>query len=287
MIPPALLACILALWFRVEASWILALGAFVGWVLHALVAFADLNRKPEVNLRRAASLAARNKLVVVADANPALARGEPTMRARRAWLWLAVGLAGVPLAFAPAVLKWCGGWTENRNTAQRVVAPGDTVRVHLPDRVFAVGDLWAGTPQAVMTGPGEAEPVPLPARAPARSWGGMISEDSKSRNAPTPLWADVTLPNDPSLAGRPVQLRIDMAVEYPRRSGSGYDEGTKDVSHTCEITPVSQWQRTAYHWSLVSLAVGAIVIPVYGLMLWKSSKCLSAMPYRRRWPGRA
>jgi hypothetical protein len=275
------LACLLGWWDRTEASWALAGGVAVGLFLHAVVAFTDLNRCPEVNRRRPVALADRGLLVVVGEPDAAGTRKRPPSVDRRAWVWLSVGAAGLLLSAVPVTLKAAYGWTDHGGIQPRVVSPGDIVRVHFPESIRAVEGNWAGTPVALLADPTSVEPRPLSSTANRSTWGNTIREDSKNRRESTDLWAEVTLPDDPTLAGRTVELRVDMTVHYPKRTTDGFENTTVVVGGTWPVRMAGRGESAVYQWGYVLMLLGGVATGGYGLGLWWTAKRLNRLPSRR------
>lgn len=259
---------------------ILAVVSAIALFAHALVALADLNRNREANRAAAEELIDRRRMEVVADQNPDRAIGEPRVVARNAVPLLAVGAVGLLLMLPPFLLRWTGDWPIAAGTKPEVVCPGDTVRVWLPDRIDAVKGHWRGNPRATVTAADPSRPVAVAATAQRESWGDTISGKNLSSTQPN-LWADVTLPDDPALAGRTVEVRVDMTVEYPFAFGAGFENRTAEAGVTRSYTLAAKGESAKYTVSYWLAGVGVLLMTACGFGLWWASKGLLVIPRPR------
>ncbi len=163
-------------------------------------------------------------------------------------------LTGVLAFLVPEAVRLKGGMICNPGWYPQVVGPGEEAYVYFPSSIHSIKWLWSGAVQATVenaaeagvaaqpAGPAEqlrpAPPVQLAARAKADNWGGTITmNNSSERNSRSRLWAYVRLPDDPSLAGKTLRLRIDMDVVYPVPADfQGWEEKREHHTHTATLT---------------------------------------------------
>jgi hypothetical protein len=257
------------------ASLVLGVTASVVLLLHTKIALTDPNRNLERNLRRARQLDGWGLLEGVTDPDEDLALGPTPAVSRWSLPLLAVGAIGVLLSFSPFALKAASGWPEVGGTKPELVGPGDTVRVWFPQPIEAVDNRWNGTPRADVRVEGAAGATVVPATAPATTWDGELRRAS-AFNRRTRLWADVQLPDDPALAGKTVEVRVDMTVRYPVESGRYYEDVAVEVSTSQVFTLAGPGAADTYTGSLWLAGLGGFLVTACGVGL-----CLVAHRLRR------
>ncbi len=246
------------------AAMIVGAVGIVGVLLHALFALANPNRDKDANIAKAEKLIEDRQMKTLEGEDDDLASGEPKVTSGMAIPLLAVAALGALIAFAPAVYKMTGGWPIAAGTKPEVVGPGDTVRVWVPGRIEAVKGMWNGS--VMVQGSVDGKPVNLTAKTNTESWGTTISGKSVSNSSPG-LWADVTVPNDAALAGKPLELKVDLAVRYPHGQAGGFDEMNSNFTHNEKYTlapPGTAGTYYAVYWATV---LGAVMYTVAGFCL--------------------
>jgi hypothetical protein len=184
------------------------------------------NRNPEANRARAKRLLRSGNMELLTVATPELAAerlprfGLTALPVLGAAL-LALGLAAIPGA---ELVRLACGWPVNPDWGPAVVAPGDEACYYFPERITSIKGLWRGTARVEVLNPEELGLADtwLLASTENKSWGGTIyTETSEQRNSTHP-WVAVQLPNSPQMAGKRVQVRIDLTAVYPVIDGPQY-----------------------------------------------------------------
>lgn len=210
-------------------------------------------------------------------------------------------LTGVLAFLVPEAVRLHGGMISNPGWYPEVVGPGEEACVYFPNTINCIKWMWRGAVQATVenaaevgvaaqaAGPAKqprpAPPVQLAARAKADNWSGTIKIDSSTeRNTRTRLWAYVRLPDDPSLAGKTLRLRIDMDMVYPVSADfHGWEEKTEHRTHTATLTVSAGRAAETYvrAWWFGFLA-GISLIPLGGALLVVASRAFrkKALPSR-------
>ncbi len=255
------------------AGLILGVASLAGLALHAATALANPNKNKDANRDRADTMIERGELEKVADEDEDLADGEPKAVGGAVIPLLAAGVIGALLALTPFLLKTVSGWPTVAGTKPEVVGPGDTVTVWFPDKIQAVKGYWSGTPTATVVNDGGAGPVSVSATAKTASWGNTITGKSVSNSTPS-LWADVKLPNDPKLVGKTIEIKVDMAINYPTAIGRGFDNVNGNVSTTQKLTLAGGGAGGTYYLSMWLAALGAVVVAISGFGLMASANGL-------------
>lgn len=131
------------------------------------------------------------------------------------------------LLFAAAVYPGISGATVHGNWYPAVVGPGDTATYYLADSIKSVQGYWKGPASVTVTNAaalglapsaGQSE-VKLVAKTKASSWGTSISGKSVSESS-NRMYVEVTLPPDPTLAGKSLDLAIEVKARFPKMVGS-------------------------------------------------------------------
>src|SRR5262249_5575782 len=132
-------------------------------------------------------------------------------------------LGGSVLLFLlPWLIRTGMGMKTNAGWYPEVAGPGDSPYVYFDQTVpNAVKGLWNGTARVTVLNPNDlGGPVAVTATSKTNTWGDKISVSSKESKSSSPkLWARIQLPADPKLAGKTLQLQIDMSVQYPALMG--------------------------------------------------------------------
>lgn len=249
-----------------SASLLLAVASAAGLVVHAAVALSDPNKNKDANRDRAERMVDQGDMEPVADADDDLAGGEPKPVAGAAFPLLGLAALGVVLTTVPFVLKTVSRWPTVADTKPEVAGPGDKLTVYFPKSFESVKGYWSGSPRVTVTNDGGAGPLSIPATAKADSWGNTISGKSVSNSRPA-AWAELALPNDPKLAGKTIEVRVDMTVQYPHGTGRSFDNQTTQLSQTAKFTLAGSGAGGTYYASMWAAVLGAILVAVAGFSL--------------------
>lgn len=247
------------------AGWLVGGLSVLGLILHAVIARWNPNDDRAANRGVAHRLVARGEMKAVAKADADLAEGPPRVRSRAAVPLLVLAAVGTLAAFTPAVSKLAGGWPTADGTKPEVVGPGEKVRVWFPEQIESLGGYWSGRPSAKAEC--EGRPIFVQVESSETTWKYWRSGGNSPRNSSTNLWADVTMPNDPALVGKTVEVTVDLRAEYPWAVGNGYDSRKTEARRTARYTLAPPGTSAAY-WKLYWLVPGgAAVFTVAGFLL--------------------
>lgn len=240
--------------------------AAVLWLLHLIAALADPNSHRDRNIIRSAQMENAGLLERVSGPDDEKALGDRRSTSRWAYPLLTIGAVGVFLCFAPALLKAVRGWPENAGTKPDVAGPGDTVRVWFPKPIHAVNEIWNGTAEAEVLVEGESAPRPVTATASQQTWGNSIGGKTV-HNTSTWLWADVTLPDDPALAGKRVEVRTRLTYQYPYQRGTSFQNDTGKAATARTFALADRGAAGQYFVSLILSLVGGVLFFACGVGL--------------------
>ncbi len=128
-----------------------------------------------------------------------------------------LGVCGVLLAIGgllvPAVAR---ERPAEANEAIRA-APGETLELEFPDTVEVVNGLWRGTPKVTVTNPQDFgnQPPEIVAISNDATWPATVKIDAGRDRIRPRLWAKIAIPNEDRLAGKTLELKVDLEVAYP------------------------------------------------------------------------
>ena len=207
----------------VTATWVLAGLAAVIAVAYAAVEGADPNRNLDGNRARATNRVADGTVTFDPPARPAMRRSVGMAvpgRAGPRWLLVGLVLLAPLVAAVPEVARQVRRWPANDGCYPPVVGPGDATRVYMRDKIDSVKGYYRGVVHAMLLAEG-GSPVPVAATTKQNDWGHTISVKSDEKRNVNHPYVDLTLPADPALAGRRVQTRVHLAIEYPSLASGG------------------------------------------------------------------
>ena len=238
----------------------------LGVLIHLAIAFANPNRRRNVNLEVAQADVAAGAVDVIRPGQPGAGR-EP-----RSWTQrhtLGIGLAAIaPLAFiVPAQIRPTVELPTNPELTPSVLASGMRFTANLPPPGFqSVGGKWSATPTVELRNAAALHgPRTLPATSRAESFSGRIEVGKDASNyPPNDLFVNVALPDDKALDGQTLQLRATLNVVYPVR--------TNKVSYEQKVTTVTRdfsvvLSRKAEYRKYYSTVIGAIVVAAIGTIV--------------------
>lgn len=232
---------------------------------HFWTALRNPNQNLSANRDRANKAIAQGKLILDSPgggSQPSRGSGSKQLPAV-ALAALAIGVLSSPLA---EVVRVAGGWPLNQAVSPPVAGPGDTIRVYLPQTISSVGGYWKANARAGAVG---AEDRSFPASSRQADWGDEITTSSKQRTSTSSLWADVTVPDEPSLAGQTQQLQVDLGVTYPRMSGfNTFREVRESYSRTLDLKLAPPGSGRVYYrlWLGGMVACGILLLAAGGVL---------------------
>lgn len=258
---------------HISTSTYVCLGSvLLGIGLKAAGVFYNPNRDTQANLHLVGQKVNDGKVSV--DERPAMNVGPAQDPFGGIGAGQLIGLvicsAALLTAGAPEMLRILGGWTSNSSCYPSVAGPGDTATFYFNEQLSSVKGMWNGSSsvRAVDAGPNGVA-ANFTARTKNSSWGNTISGKSVS-NSNNAMWAEVTFPDDPNLAGKTFKLEITNNVSFPYRQGNGFDNSSRTFTHSTEVTLSSSGAGSTYKlawWggqltSAIALMIGAAVLSV-------------------------
>lgn len=190
---------------------------------------------------------------------------------------LALICIAVVATLAPSVLSIVSGWPKNDDAYPAVVGPGDDAKIYFDQQIVAINSMWTGSGTATITNAAEVgAPETLTARSKQSNWGNTISGKSVS-NTTRSMYATVMMPDNESLVGKTLDLKIDISAVYPYEQGGGFTDEHGEFTHTTQITLASPGAGGLYGASFIGGHIAAILcVIVGGLTLNGTAKSLRA-----------
>jgi hypothetical protein len=229
----ALLPCALlpAFWQGLTfhaAGLLCAAAAGAGTLLHLAVAVYNPNWNRDANRQRVKDQIERHRVEMVERGSMTDVRPPPRNLTWKHAVTLAAVVVGAVAFLAPELVRRKADLPVNPTLTPFVVAPGDEVRFDFPKDhdIRSVDARWRAVATAKVLNADEAgAPAELHAGSSTDSWDEDFLAREGSERARPDLYARVQLPDDDSLAGKTVRLRVALEVTYPSISGrSGFRE---------------------------------------------------------------
>jgi hypothetical protein len=217
--------------FTATASGLAAFAILVCiWII-----FQHPDRNRDRNRQKAEDGRARGAIAIT-HPRPVVPEEVPPYRAlSRGVVVCMVGAVAMLLFQAAMIYRITNGWHDNSGLHPGVCGPGDEVRVGFDDKVTTVGPFWRGRVVAKLEVDGSNSPPTIISATSNQEFWDPQQIRSKG-NSSMPLWADVTIPSDPKLAGRTGRLHLVMDVTYPTPAGPGrFDTTEKRVEKTVDV----------------------------------------------------
>jgi hypothetical protein len=147
------------------------------------------------------------------------AEGDPERRpaadGRAGWRRLAV--AATALAAGVALTPVLAA----RRTAARPIpaATGEPVRIEFAETIECLPGAWTGTPAVTVRNASAFPDGPPTVRVSSHTADGQ--PDPKAKPESPTLWAELVVPDDPTAAGRTLDLHVELAVRYTTADARG------------------------------------------------------------------
>jgi hypothetical protein len=181
----------------------------------------------------------------------------------------------------PEMVRAASGWTSNSGWYPPVAGPGDQPYVYLPYGITSVKGLWNATGTILLIDPAApgAAPIAVPFTTQSNSWGDKISISSKSPTTSTSkVWVQPQLPNQAALAGKTVQLKIHLEVQYPElgRDPTGKEifepkSAAVDHTETLKLAGVGAGATYKQLWWDVMLGGGLFILIVTSYLIYQAN----------------
>jgi hypothetical protein len=237
--------------------------SILGVVIHLAIAAANPNRRRLANLEKAQTDVATGKVDVVRPGGPGSGY-EPRSWTKRHTLGILLA-AVAPLALiVPAQVRTTVELPSNPKLRPEVVATGTRFTANLPPPAFqSVGGRWSATPTVELL---NAEALKAAATLPARSRSAPFGEKlevtkDQGNYPPSDLFVEVTLPDDPALDGKTLQLRATLNVVYPVRTGkASYEQKVTTLSREFPVVLATKADYQKFY----AIVAGAIFVAGIG-----------------------
>jgi hypothetical protein len=186
------------------------------------------------------------RMLLPGSADPAILA--PRVAAPRRWtasILLAMAVACVLIPSAE-VARLIGGWPLNPVLGAGIVAPGETLHVEIPNNIESIQGDWSAEGKATL---GSGTPLRLETRESSfGSWlTGSMNVRTNELAVHPKIWADVTLPDNPSLAGQSAKLKVQLSVSYPVLArNSTWVTAKQEVETTAEVRVAPKWGSMCY-----------------------------------------
>lgn len=194
-----------------------------------------------------------------------------------AFMLLAMSVVG---AASSEARRLAGAWPLNRGFDPPVVGPGDTSRLEFPYTISSVKGYWSGAALVNVTNASDlgASGAHFFARSANDSWGDSIKAKSSATNRSSTVYADITVPDDASMAGKTPKLMVDLSVRYPSSTGaSSFTEETRSFSHTASLVLAPPGAGSTYQWLWGrGIQLGGLAAVVAGIILYRHANRMSS-----------
>jgi hypothetical protein len=228
-----LVAANLLIWIATAACGLAAVG-------HFLINLNNPNRNLEANHQMAQARLQSGVLQLGKAGSsepPAPEVREPrwALGHRLVYVLLAVTVLAVPVC---EWLRLASGWPLNPDWHPPVAGPGDETYLWLPTKISSVKGYWNAAATVEATRADEPNvSIPVQASSKNASWGNSISAKSSEKDSSSTLWISLRLPPGQDLAGKVLNLKLNLAVTYPKASpdGTRFDTRQQTVSETASL----------------------------------------------------
>jgi hypothetical protein len=243
--------------------WIIAALVGAGPLAHFLIDLLEPNRNMQSNREAAWALIKRN-VMRVGQVGDKFAQPEPATGHG----WWRLGKMGITLAVfllnpACELLRMVNGWPMNDHCVPCIVAPGDQVTVYFPEAITSVNGYWRAEGQAEILNAHDLGIAPeLKLSSNNDNWPRVIVPAQNEAHNYQRLWGRIDLPEEPKLAGRNLQIKMDLQVIYPAKPIS-FENSRKDVSQTINLALTANREAALVY--TITYSVGGSVAVALGL----------------------
>jgi hypothetical protein len=241
---------------------------------HLFTLFSGPNRNRQANREQAQQEVATGVLTVVSPGDQAAAdRVPPRLTAANLIPTALVILAPLACGVALVVQAEKPEPASNAYLRPAVVSPGETCGCVIPNlNVQGLGH-WRGQPTVrVLNAKEVGAPEKLDARGNEEQWGSEVSVWLRrfERPADQPLCPMIrlSLPNNPALAGKTLQLQVSMKMTYAVLKGRDtFENKTASITSTFPVTLATPESLQGGPVFLFALAAGCVASALGGLWL--------------------
>lgn len=249
---------------------------FVALSMNLLALFWAPGRSRGLEMARARTEIAAGKLVLVeAGSGRVSATGGQALASRHRLpvvLFLAFGGFGLGVA---EMVRLNAGWPSNPDWRPEIISPGDTVRISYPYDLASLGGFWSATAwvrEAKIDGKALAIEQ-FRTRSSNQFWGETISRKrGQDPNVICKPWQDLTIPSFPDLAGKKLDLLLQLDLTYPELSGTHYYNQSLMLRLSSSIRLSPPHASSTYSLlSIVGSLTGMLLVIVVSRVLWKKA----------------
>jgi hypothetical protein len=214
---------------RDTAAWVAPALAVPALLCHFRAATMRPNADLERNRLKAQDELNEGKLQLdQAGTNPSLAPPpdvEPMRNRQKAVLAiLAVALIAFPVC---EFVRLARAWPLNERWIPPVVGAGDESTIYASSSISSIKGYWSAQGSVEVLNASElGGHAALKLASQQQSWGNTISAKSSEKSSSHTPWALVTFPDDASLEGKTMKLRLNLEVRYPEARGSSFSTVT-------------------------------------------------------------
>jgi hypothetical protein len=128
-----------------------------------------------------------------------------------------LGVAGVLLAIGGLLVPAAARERPADAVAAIRAAPGETLELAFSDTVEVVNGLWRGTPKVTVQNPQDFgnQPPAIVAISNDATWPATVKIEAGRDRIRPQLWAKIAIPDEDRLAGKTLELKVDLEVSYP------------------------------------------------------------------------
>lgn len=271
------------------AAQISAAAMVAAWLVATWGAAHNPNRSPESNLGDVVQRVERGKLFPgepppPPEGGPDIEKQvkKPLLRASTGARQLGLGLAmaAIPIAAAPVLMATAKGWYVNETCWPSVAGPGDKTRFYFKEKITSLKGMWQGFADGAVTNAeelGVAAKIPLVCKTNSSTWGERITGKSVS-NETRQMWCDVTFPRVPELAGKTVDLFLEVKATFPLAVGNAqFDDREASFMHNTSLAMAEAGAGEMYFKAFVGGQLVAILAAVMSfLAFWGGCNDLRA-----------
>lgn len=250
-------------------------GAVAAWAYRT--ATQNPNERLVDRLNEASAEVAAGKLAIETPGDKANPKLKDAPAATDGFHPVACGLlaAAVALGVSPELVRIGGGGAVNPSFYPAVIGPGDTSTYYFKKQISSMKGYWRGKAIGALVGLeglGEDGILPLELKANDRDWGRSISLKNSEKAQGSTIWAAVTMPAEPALAGRTVDMVARIFYEYPAMSGaSSFEVRADKLEEATKVTLSRPGLGNLYGW-LAWLGTWGGGIVLFVAACWLSSR---------------
>lgn len=243
-------------------TWIVGSTCAIAAAAHWMTSLWNPNCNLTANLTRASSDVSSGKILQKPGQPPSdVKRHAHPPKSPFHLIVLLLLLGSVGAAVLPEIVRSSKAWPINADAYPPVVGPGDQTRIYMQDKIESIKGYWRGQAVARLRESGRTYIAPTTTNQ--NDWGSTIHAKSSEKHSTSTPWVGITVPAEPSLAGKVVECGIDLKVQYPQAFGSGsFETPVKTMQRKLNLTiaPAGAGEAYTAQWWQGTLAAMGIVL---------------------------